>query len=463
MSGEKRTYVSVEERELRRLREQESRLRAVRNDLPERLDAVRRQAQEEMRQRLKPMEERQRRQKQAIDGLQSGMAGLERDTRRRIEAQQREFTSRLEGQRGEYLRLFREQDARFTGMIDEERKAREQAVRRLQGQIDGILADAARKQDMARAFVADLSTLVTDTDALPHQRFAPGRLDGLRRHVEDAGQSLAAGMPESALSTAQRAYWELADLRAEVQVREREFTLIHQAALEEARVVLEEARANRRCDLELGREPDCETLALEVDYWTHGGLSAHEAEVEALHARLLAEAETIDTDQVREMLKQLETLRRCTPEIVEQARRNILSSHLRFNIAELAAESFQAEGFTVQDAAYEGEDQRKGYVMKMANIAGDEVVTVITPVEGEMGRNEVSVNSFEAVYVDENVRYERARAMIDRLREQGLEAGTPAHAGEARTEYRDMTAVRSRTEPQPAANRPAAAPDRMRS
>ena len=47
MSGEKCKYVRVEEQELRRLREQESRLRSVQNDLPERLNAVREQARQE--------------------------------------------------------------------------------------------------------------------------------------------------------------------------------------------------------------------------------------------------------------------------------------------------------------------------------------------------------------------------------------------------------------------------------
>ncbi len=60
MSGEKCKYVRVEEQELRRLREQESRLRSVQNDLPERLNAVREQARQEFQQRLAPLENRAR-------------------------------------------------------------------------------------------------------------------------------------------------------------------------------------------------------------------------------------------------------------------------------------------------------------------------------------------------------------------------------------------------------------------
>ncbi|MEZ4524904.1 MAG: hypothetical protein R2941_03175 [Desulfobacterales bacterium] len=81
------------------------------------------------------------------------------------------------------------------------------------------------------------------------------------------------------------------------------------------------------------------------------------------------------------------------PEIVEHARQNILASQLRSNIAELAAGAFQREGFAVEDAAYEGNDERNAYVVKMKNRAGSEVVTVISPVQGGI-RQKYRVRAF---------------------------------------------------------------------
>ncbi len=76
MSGEKRRYVSVEEQELRRLKEQESRLRSVQQDLPERLNAVREQARQEFQQRFAPLEQRAQRQEQENQRLKSSLADL---------------------------------------------------------------------------------------------------------------------------------------------------------------------------------------------------------------------------------------------------------------------------------------------------------------------------------------------------------------------------------------------------
>ncbi len=464
MSGEKRTYVSVEEQELRRLREQESRLRNVQSDLPDRLNAIRRQAQQEMQNRLAPLQERQRRQENMIRGLGSDLADLERDTCRRFQQQQAEFISALDGQhnefmsaledqrgefisalndqRGEYLSLFREQDHKFTSMIADERRARREAVNRLQGQIDAIMSDAARKQDSAQTFVADLNAIISEMDHLPHQRFAPGELDDIRRHVDDAVRSVNAGMPEAALSTAQNAYWQAADLRAVVLQKEREFFLLHQAALEEARSLIEEARANRQYQLEVGEGAEKDVFELEVDHWTRGELSAHEQEIGDLEQQLLDGEGSLTTDQVKEILAQIDALKPKTIEIVEHARQNILASQLRVNIAELAVESLAGEGFTVDDAAYEGDDERNAYVVKVRNRAESEVVTVIRPVEGDYGKNEVSVHSYDETFVDDATLRVRSEEIVNIFRDEGLVAASPACAGEAKQEYRDMNAVK---------------------
>ncbi|MEZ4524905.1 MAG: hypothetical protein R2941_03180 [Desulfobacterales bacterium] len=52
-------------------------------------------------------------------------------------------------------------------------------------------------------------------------------MDSIRSHAEDAKRSLNAGIPEACLSTAQKAYWDLADLR--VMVLQKKFLLLRRA------------------------------------------------------------------------------------------------------------------------------------------------------------------------------------------------------------------------------------------
>jgi len=380
MSGEKRTYVSVPADELRRLQERESRLRSLQSDLPERLEAIRRQAAQETENRLVPVENRIRQQ--------------------------------------------------------------EKEARDLKEQVAAILAEARQKKETAHKFFVDLTEILADTNSLPHSRFAPGKLAAIGRHVEDARRNYEGNMPEASLSTAQQAYWDLADLRDEVLKKQREFILVYQEALREARLLLEEARANRKYQLELGQGADRQTLALEVDHWTQGELSAFEKNLKALEGQLLSGEHTLSTDQVKEVLAKIENMKPGLKEIVERARQNILASQLRVNMAEIIVEALQGQGYALEDAAYEGGDERRAYTAKVRNIAGSEVVTVISPVQDAVGINAVSIHSYDATYVDDTTLKQRAQEITSILNEAGLETEAPVCAGDAKPEYRDIAAIR---------------------
>lgn len=380
MSGQKCFYVSVPDYELRRLREQESRLGRLQSDLPQRLDAIRRQVEREMESRIVPIENRLRQQ--------------ERETRD------------------------------------------------MKGQIEAIMAEARQKKETARKFFVDLTKILEETEDLPHGRFAPGKLDAIRRHIDDAKRNYEGNMPEASLSTAQKAYWDIADLQAEVLKKHREFMLTYQTALQEARLLLEEARANRKYQLELGEGDDKEVLALEVDYWTRGELSAYEKEVKTLERELTNSENTLATEQVKEILARIEGMKPGLMEIVERARQNILASQLKVNIAEMVVESLKEQGFSLENAAYVGEDERNSYVAKVKNIAGSEVVTVISPVQGEVGKNVVSIHSYDETFVDEASLRQRAHEVQSILNKEGLVAESPECVGNAKPEYRDIQAIK---------------------
>jgi len=443
MSGRKRTYVSVDQSELYNLMEQESTLRTIHNDFPQRLDEIRQEANQEFTERMWPLESRLKQSESMVEELKSDLANTEREIHHHINSQQRDFRNQIEAQRGEYLNLIEAQGQRFGAALQTERQARQRAVDNLQGQINEVVSAAMQKKDIAASFVSDLRSIVFETRKMPHERFAPGRLAAIERHVEDAGRTVQT-MPEAALSTGQAAYWDMVDLRDEVLAKEREFTLLYQAALVEAKTILEQARAHRKYAIEFGEGKNRTVLDLEVDHWTKGKLTEFEEKVLSLERKLSSGEHTLSADDVKEILHRLDELKPEIVAIVEMARANILSSQLRCNIAEVAGQALAAQGFAVEDTAYEGEDERNAYVLKVKNIAGSEVVTVISPVEDEMGKNEVSINSYDATFVDEITLQTRADEIAGSMKDAGLQVGSPEHVGDANPLYRDMQAVRSR-------------------
>jgi hypothetical protein len=455
MSGEKRRYVNVEEQELRRLRKQDSRLRSLNQDLPERLNAIREEANRELQQRFAPMEQRALQQEQEAKKLKSNLAILELQTHQRLQQQRKEFqkvirdseskqqqaleleVKRLEDsmregfaeqrslflqitaeQRQEYLALNQHLDQKFTELIDEERQAREQ----LQQQLEQEKQD---KATVAQNILDDVQMIWEQIDCnYQHQRFAPGKLNDLKREINLARDNIQNGVLEAAIATSQHTYFKLADLRLELELKQQEWELLYNSALEDLRSLIAEVQANREYEIEIGQGDESQKFRLEVDYWTNGSLKKYEQELQEIETSLQKSESSLTTEQIREIVQQIEELQPCLEEIVEQAQREILSSQLRAEIADKVAHVLARMGYVLidpnADSIYEEDDQRKAYVLKLKDANGGEVVTIVSP-DKEFGKNLVSINSFGRILRDENAQKENAEAIFDALESQGIE------------------------------------------
>lgn len=493
MSREQRRYVRVQEDRLRELEQQDSRLRSVQRDLPNRLNAIQEQARRELQQRMAPLEERAKRQEQATQSLRTNLRDLERQTQKRFQQQRRDLqksisaaerrqqqtlkseVSRLESamdagftqqrheylqllsqQRQEYLDIFEQQDEKFTNLIAQEREARQQGQKILQQQIDRVVedieAERERKQQIAADLLADVEQIWQDIDRdYQHQRFAPGRLADLRRGIEMARSNLQGGVSEAAIATSQNTYLELADLRLELERKEQEWQLLYNATLTDLVSLIEEVRTNRECELEVGQGSEADKFQFEVDYWTDGRLSEYERQLQQLEERLKAEESSLTAEQVQELGGQIQALQPQLGEIVQQAKQSILGSQMRVEIADRVVETLSKMGYSLVDsdgdAVYEADDERNAFAVKVKNMAGDEVVTVISPAK-EWGTNSISINTFSPTLVDERAAEDNARAIFDSLENEGIQPqGNDFECNaQAREDYRDLQQVRQRSQ-----------------
>jgi len=448
MSGEKRRYTRIEDRELRRLREQDSRLRSLQQDLPERLNAVRQQARREFQERLAPLEGRTQRQEREIAQMRTGIKNLERETNRRFQ-----------DQRQEYLGLFEKQDRKFTALINEEQKARKEGQKILQKQIDAVVQNLAserqQKQELARDLLADIETVWQQVDRdYRHERFAPGKWADLRRDVDMVAGNIEAGISEAAIATSQQTYLKLADLRLELEQKEQEWLLYYQAALTDLRSLITEVRSHRECEVEVGEGSDVETFKCEVDYWTNGRLSEYENQLTQLETELLEGEATLSTEQLQNIGEKINQLQPILGEIVEQAKLSILGSQMRAEIGDRVVEALESMGYSLVDDTYEGEDERNAFVVKVKNVAGDEVVTVVSP-ESEFGANSVSINAFSPTLIDETATRQNAEAIFNLLNEAGVQGVGEMECKEgAKGEYRDLEEVKKMRSVQSSQSKP---------
>jgi P pilus assembly protein, porin PapC len=200
--------------------------------------------------------------------------------------------------------------------------------------------------------------------------------------------------------------------------------------------------------LKWGQGDEAQKFKLEVDYWVNGRLSEYEQQLNQLESELKAGESKLTTEQVQELGEQIIALQPILGEIVEQAKLTILGSQLRVEIADKVVGALESLGYTLvdseSDAVYEGNDQRNAFVVKVKNIAGDEVVTVISP-EKEFGANSVSINTFSQTLVDETATRQNAKAIFDALEEEGVQGdGEPVCNQKAQQEYQNLEEVKRR-------------------
>lgn len=441
MSGRK--SVTVDEREYRRLLEDRSRLRQIQNNLPEIVEAVRWETSEDLRRRLEPVERRQRDLQQALQGVIAEVREFEEETVRRIVEQEHQMRDALRSVRQEIA----EQARRFNEMMEQERRIRQQQIHHLQEQVDAIVADQRRREELARSWIEAAEVMRGFIEGnYRHQQFAPGALERLERDIRQARENVQQGVPETALAQAQAAYRDLSDLRLELERLEREWNLWRAAALESAREILSLAQSNRRCKA-VGLDAQEIDVEVEVDWWTDGKLTALEQEVQQLIARIQEQDPPMTTEQLRQIAEStVPSFQERLEEVVREARLAVLGSQLRINIADLVVRALEEQGFALQDATYEGEDMRGGYVAKVKHLDGSEIVVTVTPKEGEPAENELNIHSYDVDQRSEHELRQRARELAQALQAKGLQTGEPRTAGDARPDptLRDMDEVRKR-------------------
>lgn len=495
MSGRKFTY--VDSSELASLRRDASRLRALREDLPERIENAVRETQASINARLAPIEARQRDFSRAIQGINQDIRQVEQNMAGRIAEQAHQTNQALQQQAAHMERQRRElrqelhdtaqqleranqdtekrltnriqdtanqlthqiqdterrllnitedirdemnnQGQRLSEAISQERQAREAGLAAANHRIDAIHADRQRITGIARERI-EAARVIHDfiRDNYKHEHFTPHQLTRLEHTLAAAQDSMNQGASEAALAEANRAYQGLSDLRLELERLDAEWRILQQQALHNAGRLIKEAQANRRIS---GVEGTSEIA--EADFWTDGKLTSLETELNTVIGNAENERKLLTIAELRELVeKKIPEMDHQLDDIVAEAQMAILRSQNRTNIADLAMQALKSIGYGVEGGVYEGQDMRAGFVAKAKNKVGSEVVVTIVP-EGD--RERVSFDSFEPIPVPHSELQKRAEEVTQVLSEGGLDVTKPVMESESPSAVnRNLEEVRAR-------------------
>ncbi|MUN35346.1 hypothetical protein [Actinomadura litoris] len=443
MSGAKR--ITVDEGAWREAQTAARKLRQVRSDMPKLVEAVKKEQRAELDRTFNQVEGRQRRVEQVLTGLSDEAKRAELRTAKRL----REQSDRLRGQIGSAVEQLRaEQDERIRTAIERERAEQRAEIQELGRELDGMRADRDRAAVAAGNALADARLMRDAIRAeLPHERFAPGRLDRLERRIATAEANLAAGLAAESLSLLQETYLDLAELRADLVLLDQEWQAARLAALDALTVVAERVRFSADLPAPDERGEPIDGLSFDVDHWSGGGLAELRAEVEERRGRV-GEGTGLTTEELREIVRRdAPDLERRLEETLSHATAALLASQARVNVAEQVVDAVEhATGFSWAENAYAGDDQRAAFYSKLRHLNDNEIVIEVAHEEEDGGPGTLAVRilSYDRDTASEEELTERAREIATSLRDRGLPVGEPtADAPRADPALTDFDSLRA--------------------
>ncbi|MET7606618.1 hypothetical protein ABZS96_29805 [Streptomyces avermitilis] len=447
MSGRKR--IQVDEAEWYRLQRQASRLKDVQRSLPGLIKEVRRQTHDDLERVFGVIEDRQRSVEQVVEGLSEQTRRLETETQQRLRAQARRMAEELRATAGELRREPREhlaeQERRLQGEIAAERKQRREDVRRLAAEVGELVQDRESAAAIARDALSDaraMHRLVRDT--LPHQQYAAGRLTSLEQQLDRAEDNVSQSRFDAALATAQSAYQELGELRLELEQLDRERSYLRVQARERILVVQMQISQNASQEVRGAEGELLDGVDLDVDYWTHGALTALRAEVAALEQRISDKEQPPEAEELRDILEhRAPAFEQRLAELVGEANQRLLASQQRVNLAEAVVRTLEdMTAYELDEVTYLGRDQREPFFAKLVHHNRNEIVIEVAPAENDSGGSVLRVLSYDHDTAAREELDDRGRVIYRGMRAQGIPVSEPqSEDGEPDPTYRDFRAL----------------------
>ncbi|MGW7365472.1 hypothetical protein ACWGI8_19025 [Streptomyces sp. NPDC054841] len=428
--------IQVDQSDWYRLQQRARQLREVKRDIPRLVADVRARTQADIDRAFSSVAERQRRQQEAVDKLSDRTRDLEADTTRKLREQAdrlrqdlRETAGRIEQDTRQRLEEQRRETERA---IAAERAERRADMARITQEIAALKDDRARAEATVRTWLGDARTMAGLVDGeLPHDRYAPGRLDRLRRRIATAEATAADGRFDAALAVAQETFHELSDLRVDIEQREFERCLAQKEAVE-ALVQLEALAEENRQRPVVG--PDAEVIAgylLDVAHWSEGEYDR--VRQDTAQALVRARDPQTGAEDLRGLRdEEAPRLERSLGEAVERAGMRQLTSQMRVNLADVVAETLAEIAFydlAEKESGYVDGDPRGAFRARLRNEAsGNEITVEIEQADKDSDQCVIRVVSHDHDTTSEAELRDRADAVYQALKEQGVPVGLVASA-----------------------------------
>lgn len=309
--------------------------------------------------------------------------------------------------------------------IKQKSKKQEANIQRLDNKIDNLIesieSKEANKKSQALAWLSEAEDALSAIDSFRHEKFVPNEYAKLKQKYELSQLNIENEVYESSISGSQVLWQKACELKTKLEQLENEWSAYFEQAVESNAKLIATCDAQTTLKLAFDVEDGSEELEVDIDFWCNGQLSSLK-ELAISQQNLLTHSEAMDVKNFKELIDESSKLQTDAESLTQKAKEAIILSQLRSDMASDIVDSLDRSGFTLEDSCFEGEDERASIHLKMTNISGDEVVTIITPVDNR--ENRLDIHFFDKDS-DESFKQTRLKNMMQRLSESGVECQTP--------------------------------------
>jgi hypothetical protein len=433
MSGHKRTTVSLSELDLRRLEGVEERLKTVENDYQRIRERVKKSASREMQEDIDRMTQRQN----AIqEALNHALSDLYEDV---FQADKHNMDLLIEHAHTIHNQIsdlgngiWDKTSEIVEHNLDEFKNFFERSLIDRDLQIERLHNEILQNRRESTFFVEKtleganiyLQELVR---TLPIDRYFPNYLKDLQFDLQQAYGNFYNGFLETSLGEGQKLLKDLMKLRLDVERKEiRRLSLLTSVRkrLQEDILIYEHQDQVSA----IGLDGEDLGFLINVPYWSGGHYSDGIRKLKVLLNQIEEIGDSLDEEELADFHNvRIRNVEELIKNSIQEARRNVLASQVRFNIADCVVKALENQGFVLSNGHYEDHDQRSAYQVDLKHIDGSEVTVHVSPIDGEIGRNVIDLETKQPELRTENELKQRAREVAVSLAQYGLQVGNNKH------------------------------------
>jgi len=257
----------------------------------------------------------------------------------------------------------------------------------------------------------------------PVDRYFPSEMKEIFEEIAQSKKNVEVGFYDAGLMAAQQSFRKLEKIR--IIVKEKEMTRqYHLALVRDAFHELREiARSNQTINA-IGLDQEDLGIDIDVSFWSGNRYRQVIKEINFFIPRIDNYGESLDEVDLRKILTEhLPNLKEKLQQSIYWARRNVLASQIRYNIASRVVQALGEQGFILTSGSYARSDQRGLYQVHLSHIDGSEVIVDVKEIEDEMSASQLDLESLDANVRSEHELRQRAYEVARSLRQYGLQVG----------------------------------------